>query len=123
MNTNLLADTILEYLTSKHNRSYRNKAPKNPNFPYVIFRIDSGIDTYPSEDLYLNIDIYEKTDNSVRDIEDIADNIDTGLNHITFNTEEFNMQFEREQRQYVPPEELVSSHLVNLRYVVRVYSK
>lgn len=123
MNTNTAADTVLEYLITKHSRCYRNKAPQSPVFPYVVFRIDSGIDSYPSEDLYVNIDIYEDVKNSVRAIEDLADSIDGGLNHTTFNTANLNIQFEREQRQYVPPEELVSTHLVNLRYVVRAYFK
>lgn len=123
MNTNAVADLILGYLETKHSRCYRNKPPKSPVFPYVVFRIESDTDSYPSNDLYLNIDIYEDINTSVRAIEDIADSIDIGLNHTTINTNELNVQFEKEQRQYVTPEELVSSHLVNLRYVVRVYFK
>lgn len=123
MNTNAVADLILDYLETKHSRCYRNKSSKSPAFPYVVFRIDSDTDSYPSEDLYLNIDIYEDVSKNVRTIEDIADTIDLGLNHEIINTNAVNLQFEREQRQYVTPEELVSSHLINLRYVVRVYFK
>ncbi len=123
MNVNAVADAVLAYLETKHSRCYRNKAPQTPVFPYVIFRIDSGIDSYPSEDLYLNIDIYEDANKSVRTIEDLEDLIDAGLNHTTVNSDALSLQFEREQRQYVTPEELVSSHLINLRYVVRVYFK
>jgi hypothetical protein len=132
VNTNAVADEVLNYLTSKHSRSYRNTPPKEIivngvkvtlTFPYVVFRIDSGIDTCPSDDLYLNIDVYEKAGISVRTIEDLADTIDNGLNHSIIDTTVLNLQIEREQRQYVPPEELVSTHLVNLRYVVRAYFK
>lgn len=123
MNSNAVADTILDHLITKHSRSYRNRPPKNPVFPYVVFRIESGNDTSPSEDLNLNIDVYEKVGESVREIEDLADLIDAGLNHFVINTGLLNLQFEREQRQYVTPEELVSSHLINLRYVVRAYFK
>jgi hypothetical protein len=123
VNTNAIADTILAYLESKHPRSYRNSKPQNPIPPYVVFRLDSGVDTYPSDDIYLNVDIYDLAGNSVRAIEDLADLIDIGLNHSVINNSDLNMQFEREQRQYVPPEELISLHLVNLRYVVRTYFK
>lgn len=121
MNTNAVADEILTYLETKHQRVYRNKAIQSPDYPYVVFRIDSITDSYPSEDLYLNIDIYEDVNESVRAMEDLADTIDNGLNHTVINTEILNIHFEREQRQYVPAEELVSTHLVNLRYVVRAY--
>ena len=132
MNTNAVADEISTYLETKHSRVYQNKAPitiavnnvKIPTpFPYVVFRIDSATNTIPSEDYYLNIDIYEDTTKSVRVMEDLADLIDNGLNHTVTNTSVLNLHFEREQRQYVPPEELVSTHLINLRYVVRAYFK
>lgn len=123
MNTNAVADEILTYLETKHQRVYRNKAIQSPTFPYLVYRIDSTTDSYPSEDLYLNIDIYEDVNKSVRVMEDLADAIDNGLNHTLINTEVLNLHFEREQRQYVPAEELVSTHLINLRYVVRAYFK
>jgi hypothetical protein len=138
VNTNAIADEVLAYLETKHTRCYRNGPSKKVPFPYVVFRIDSGTDTYPSDDLYLNIDIFEKADKSVREIEDLADLIDgdglmndaegnikepSGLNHKVINSDKSNLQFEREQRQYVKPEELVSTHLINLRYVIRAYYK
>lgn len=128
MNSNLVSDTILDYLETKHQKVYRNKAPKNTKsftlqFPYVVYRLESVNSSYPSEDYYLNVDIYEDVNNSVRDIEDIADNIDNGLNHNVINTDDINLQFEREQRQYINAEELVSAHMINIRYVVQVYFK
>lgn len=132
MNTNAVADEILFYLETKHSRVYRNKAPATiivdnvrvpTPFHYVVFRIDSTTNTIPSEDYYLNIDVYEDAAKSVRAIEDLADSIDNGLNHSVINTSVLNMYFEREARQYVPAEELVSVHLINLRYVVRTYFK
>lgn len=128
MNSNLISDEILAYLETKHSRVYRNKAPKNSSsfilqFPYVVYRLESVTPSYPSEDYYLNIDIYEDVNNSVRNIEDLADNIDNGLNHNVINTDCVNMHFEREARQYINAEELIDSHMVNMRYVVRVYFK
>ncbi len=123
MNTNGVADEILKFLDTKHTRVYRNKAPQSPMFPYIVYKVESVVNSYPSEDLYINIDVYEDVNKSVRNMEDLADLIDDGLNNKVINTEILNLHFEREQRQYVNPEELVSAHLINLRYVVRAYFK
>lgn len=123
MNINAVADEINAYLITKHERVYRNKSPQTPIFPYVVYRVESVVNSYPSEDLYLNIDVYEDVNKSVRTMEDLADKIDNGLNHKVINDSTLNLHFEREQRQYVPSQELVSTHLINLRYVVRVYFK
>lgn len=123
MGINDVADEVLIQLSEVHSRVYRNKAPKNATAPYCVFRIDSVTNSYPSDDMYLNIDIYDKTENSVRDMEELADAINQKLNHTVRNTSNLNMHYELESRQYVPPEELVAWHFVNLRYVLRVYYK
>lgn len=123
MRTNEVADTIYNYLIEKHDRVYRNKSPQSPVFPYVVYRIESVMNTYPSEDLYVNIDVYEESNKSVRVMEDLADTIDKDLNMKVFNTSELNLHFVRDGRNYVPTEELVSAHMINLRYAVRAYFK
>jgi len=123
MNINAIADETLLYLSTKHSRVYRNKPIQSPVFPYVVYRIDGTVNSYPSEDLYLNIDIYEDVNKSVRVIEDLADTIDNGLNLTVINTTKLNLQFDREQRQYVTGEELVSTQIINLRYNIRAYFK
>lgn len=122
MKMNATADVILDTLKSHHARTYRNRAPQKPVFPYVVFRLESVIDTTPSDDLYLNVDIYDSAD-SIRVIEDLADKIDNDLNGKIINTDIMNLHFVREQRQFVPSEQLVSANLLNLRYVVRAYYK
>lgn len=123
MNINMVSDEVSAYLNEKHLRVYRNRAIKSPEFIYIVYKVESVINTYPSEDLYLNIDIYEDISKSVREMEDLADLIDNDLNHKVIDTEKLNLHFEREQRQYISPEDLVSTHLINLRYVVRAYFK
>lgn len=135
---NAVADEVLAYLKTKHERVYRNKAPQSPVFPYVVYGVKSVLNSMPSEDLYVNIDVYEDAGKSVRIMEDLADLIDgdgktmdengnpiepSGLNQKVINTDKLNLCFDREQRQYVSAEELVDTHLVNLRYVVRAYFK
>lgn len=123
MDINAVADEVLAFLETKHKRIYRNKSIKSPVFPYVVYRVESVINSYPSEDLYIYIDIYDDVNKSVRGMENLADLIDNDLNRKIINTDILNLNFEREQRQYVPPEEIVTAHLINLRYVVRAYFK
>lgn len=123
MNTNAVADEILEYLSTKHTRVYRNRAPQSPIFPYVVFRVESVLNNNPSEDFYINVDIYEDVSKSVRTIEDLADTIDSGLNMRVINTSVLNMHFLREVRQFVDDEELVGKQMINLRYNTRIYFK
>jgi hypothetical protein len=123
MNINAIADETYTYLKTKYSRVYRNNATPSPTFPYVVFRVESVTNSYPSEDLYINIDVYEKAGISVRVIEDLADTIDTGLNRKIITTNKVNAHFEREARQYVPTQDLVDAHMINLRYAVRTYFK
>lgn len=123
MNTNAVADEVLEYLSTKHARVYRNRAPQSPMFPYVVFRVESVMNNSPSEDFYINVDVYDDVSKSVRTIEDLADTIDTGLNMTVVNTSVLNMHFLREQRQYIDDEELVGKQMINLRYNTRIYFK
>lgn len=123
MNTNAVADEMLEYLSTKHTRVYRNRAPQSPIFPYVVFRVESVLNNNPSEDFYINVDIYEDVTKSVRTIEDLADTIDSGLNMTVMNTSVLNMHFLREARQFVDDEELVGKQMINLRYNTRIYFK
>lgn len=123
MNTNAVADEVLEYLSTKHARVYRNRAPQSPTFPYVVFRVESVLNNSPSEDFYINVDIYEDVSKSVRTIEDLADTIDSGLNMTVVNTSVLNMHFLREARQFINDEELVGKQMINLRYNTRIYFK
>lgn len=123
MDTNAVADEVFKFLETKHTRVYRNKRPKTPVFPYVVFMVESAMNTFPSEDFYVNVDIYDDINNSVRLAESLADAIDNGLNLTIIDTQKLNMHFDREIRQYVNDEELVGMHLINLRYTTRIYFK
>ena len=121
MRINDAADIIGTYLKTKHSRVYWNKAPSEKVFPYVVYRLESVTDSYPSEDVYLNVDLYENADVSIWTVESLADAIDAGLNHKVKIENSINMQFEREQRQSIDAQELVGAYLINIRYVVRAY--
>ena len=121
MRSNDLANIIGTHLSTKHPRVYRAKAPSQKTFPYVVFRIESVVNSYPSEDLYLNVDIYEDPNRSVSVVETLADDIDRDLNHSIIIENGMNLHFERETRQSIDSTELLTAYLVNIRYVVRAY--
>lgn len=123
MDANAVADEVAIYLETKHERVYRTKAQQSPTFPYVVYRIDTIADTFPSDDVVIIIDVYEDAAKSVRGIESIADAIDGGLNHEIIDTPAVNMHFERAIRQYIPEEELMGVHLVQMQYTTRIYFK
>lgn len=123
MNMNLVADTLFENLSTLSERVYRNKAPQTASFPYVVFRVESVINTLPSEDMYVYIDIYESNNATVRTMESLADTIDNFFNQKVINKSTLNLHFDREQRQFVSSEDLIKSQMINLRYVVRTYFK
>lgn len=123
VNSNMIADAVNAFLDTKHDRVYRNSAPRSSLFPYVVFRVESVIENTPSEDFYIHVDIYEDTTKSVRLMEDLADNIDNELNNMVMNEEGFNAHFLREGRQFVDGEELISAQVIFLRYNTRIYFK
>ena len=121
MESNKLANVIGTFLTEYHPRIYRQKAPTVKDFPYIVYRLESVVNSYPSEDLYLNVDIYEDPNKSVKAVEQLADDIDKELNHSVIIENGMNLHFEREARQSIDSTELLGAYLVNLRYVVRAY--
>lgn len=123
VNSNMIADAIYTFLANKHDRVYRNSAPRSPVFPYVVYRVESVLDSTPSDDFYVHVDIYEDTKKSVRFMEDLADLIDNDLNDTVMNENGFNAHFMREGRQFVDGEELISSQVIFLRYNTRIYFK
>lgn len=121
MRSNDVNDIIGEKLALIHPRVYRAKAPAQKVFPYIVYRVETVVDNYPSEELYVNIDLYEAPTASVRTIEALADTVADALNHKVIIQNDTNLHFELENRQSVDAQDLVIAYLVNLRFAVRAY--
>jgi len=121
IDTNLLSDTILDELKKYHPRVYLNKPPQNPTFPYVVYVLDNTLDSNPSEDYYIHIDVYDSENKSVREMNSIADKIDNNMNDLVINNSNINLHFKRENRQFVDNEDLGAKRLITFRYNTRVY--
>lgn len=122
MNTNKVADSILTKLEEIHLRVYRNTPPNNPVFPYVVFDCETISDSYPSDDYYIYVNVFEAPNESVRNMNDIADLID-GLDNSVIDTEDLNMHIKKVNRQFISNSELTRSKAINLQYSARVYFK
>lgn len=123
IDTNLLADTLLAELLKHHPRVYRNKPPQTPIFPYIVFVLDNTIDSIPSSDYYVHIDIYDDGNKSVRGMESIADTIEINFNNVVIDKDTINLHFDKENRQFVSNEDLGGKNLISIRYNTRVYFK
>lgn len=123
MNTNAVADAILAVLTPIHSRTTRNKPATSPVFPYAVFFLDSLTPTNPSLDYYLEVQIFDDPNVSVRTIETLADSIQSSIdNKVIINTT-LNIHATLEQRQYVSNNDLTTTQMISLRFVVRAYFK
>ena len=123
MNSNLVADTIESALKTQFERVYRNRPPVNPTYPYIIFNAESIMDTIPSDDYTVYVNIVENPNVVTRAIETLADTIDTYINGRIINTTAINIRFERSLRQLIPANDLVNAQMIQLQYVSRVYIK
>ena len=134
MDYNQICDAVATFLKTKHARVTWNDRPSKPTYPFIVYSISNQIPSNPSSDLYLNIDIYEKSGKSVREINDLADAINgdgdeqkgtppTGLAEKIIDTDDMVLFFHFESREPVDAEDLVSVQLINLRYVIRTYTK
>lgn len=122
MNTNAVADLLLTELSTKHARVYRNAPPSKPIKPYVVFDVESVMDTYPSHNYYVYIDIFDSPNVAVREISTIADSIE-GLCRSVIDSEAINIQIEKINRQFVSSDDLTSSQMIALQFDCRVYFK
>lgn len=123
MNMNAVSDAVLAVLTPLHSRIYRNKPPTTPTFPYCVYFLDSAVYVSPSNDIYLEIQIFEDPNTSVRAIETLADTIQNTLDNKVIINSTLNIHLALEQRQYVSNNDLTTSQMVSLRFVVRSYFK
>ena len=118
---------IGNYLASKITRAYKSKAPQDAAFPYAVFYLPNSINTDPSEDFYLDVDVWDD-DQDTTVLENLVDIIDgngdplnpTGLHHKTIRADNITATFYRESRSEIEDEDPRLSRR-QLQYSVRVY--
>lgn len=121
MDTLALSQQILASLQVHHARTYWNRSPQSPVFPYVVYSFDSINASDPSTDYYLNVDIFENINGSTVAIEQLADEIQDELDNKVLRTDDVNLHLVIEQRQFISSTDLITAQLINLRFVIRAY--
>ena len=117
---NKLLKLILDTLKSKHPRVYHENAPKNAEYPYIVFNINDGLKSH-RDDLILTIDIWDRNNSSMV-IEDLADTIDKLLDEANLPNEFVLPTFYRQQRLKVEdPDKTLKRR--QLRFNVQTYFK
>ena len=119
---NDIADIFYAKLSTLYSKVYRNQASPSATFPYVVYDVESQLDTYPTNDYYVYIKVFDEPNVSVRAINTIADNIDV-INHSTINGENYIVHITRINRQFITNVELTTTQMVDLQYAVRAYRK
>lgn len=122
MKTNQIADMIGFEIKKVHDKVYRQKRPQTADYPYIVYRLETVLPTYPSRDMYLNVDLYENPTASVRDIEDMADLIGAQLSQRVLIEDGVNLQIELDTRQSVDAKALIDAYMINLRFIIRAYT-
>ena len=75
--TKLLRKVVKEQLNTTPGGTYHKKAPSDADYPYKTFRIESANFTDARDDLYLEVDVWDRnTDEDPKIAEDIADRIE-----------------------------------------------
>jgi hypothetical protein len=124
MDSNRVADVVLTFLLTKHARVYRNEAPQNPIFPYVVFDVSQVDDTHPSYDYTVYVDVYEKPHVSVRAMTTLADTIDSSFLDKVITDSTLNLHVQSKNiRQFISNTDLISSQMINMQFNARVYFK
>lgn len=114
-----LADEI--YKAIGIDRLYWNRSPQKPTYPYAVYYLDTATPTEPSTDYYLNVNIFDDINKSTIAIETTADQVANNLDNKIILTDEMNCHLVLEQRQFISSDDLITSQMINLRFVARVY--
>lgn len=122
MDTNKVADELYTLLIGIHSRVYRNSAPSDVVFPFVVFNLESVTEVYPSDDYYLYVDVFDSPSGSVRSMETLADSIQS-IGRTVINNSSLAIQIEKISRQFISADELTSSKMITMQFNCRVYFK
>ncbi len=122
MDTNKVADKLYTLLSAKHARVYRNAPPSSPVFPYVVYNVESITESYPSEDYYVYIDVFDSATGSVRPMETLADSIQS-IARTVVSDSDLSMQIEKISRQFISADDLTTSKMITMQFECRVYFK
>jgi hypothetical protein len=98
---------------------YLEEAPQGDAIDYATYRITTSNATDPSQDFFLEIDLWFKGTDTI-DLERLADGIDEDFHKWVYHSATLNAHFQRINRLMIPdPDATIRRR--QLRYLVRTY--
>lgn len=121
--TKLLRKLTQEQLQTVTGGTYHKKAPPDAEYPYKTFRIESGTFTDARDDLYLEVDVWDRNEaEDPKTAEDVADQVENLFKNANIPAPPIYPTFFRESRFHVDDPDKNLQH-IRLRFLVQVYEE
>lgn len=117
---NDLIEVILDQLKSIHPRVYQNDAEDDADFPYIVFKVDTGINTEKRHDDILIIEVWDENQDTTF-IEDLTDKVERKLDYECINTDKLSTLFYKEYRKNTEKESKEDLECRELRFETQTY--
>ena len=121
--TKLLRKLIKEQLQTVRGGTYHKKASPDAEYPYKTFRLESGVFTDARDDLYLEVDIWDRNINEdPKTAEDLADQVEDLFADANLPAPPIYPTFFREGRFPLDDPDKNLQH-IQLRFLVQLYKE
>ena len=121
--TKLLRKLVKGQLETVPGGTYHKKAPENAGYPYKTFRLASAMFTDARDDIYLEIDVWDRNENEDPKIaEDIADQIEDLFADVNLPAPPIFPTFFRDYRYTLDDPDKTLQH-IQLRFLVQLYKE
>lgn len=121
--TKLLRKLTKEQLQTVSGGTYHKKAAPDAEYPYKTFRIESGTFTDARDDLYLEVDVWDRNESEdTKTAEDVADQVEKLFRDANIPAPPIYPTFFRESRYPVDDPDKNLQH-IRLRFLVQVYEE
>ena len=121
--TTSLRKLIVKQMQTVQGGTYHSSAPPDAEYPYKTFRLESGTFTDARDDLYLEVDIWDRnpTGDSKR-AELVADQVEHLFTDANLPTPPIFPTFFRDARYYLDDPDKNLQH-IQLRFLVQLYEE
>ena len=121
--TKLLRKVVKEQLQTVQGGTYHKKAPPDADYPYKTFRIESGTYTDARDDLYLEVDVWDRSEiEDPKIAEDLADEVEALFKGANIPAPPIYPTFFREGRDPLDDPDKNLQH-IRLRFLVQLYEE
>lgn len=122
MNTDI-GQVLLTELQKIHSRTYFDRAPRGTTFPYAVFSTPSSFQGQDkTQNIMLQIDVYDNKGNSITDLEKIVKDISTAFHKSLYVDSKMSLRFQQESiLQIQEADEQMRRRRIN--FVIKYFSR